>query len=125
MERNLRAADRAVVSEADFDRQVEQFIVIWMDGEGDSGGQKRGCIEEKIDPRELFKGRQAGWIREGHGLINGDTFDGLAIVGFVSDIGGSKAGIRDTARDGEGGEEPGRLGQKIVEGHSVGDTIRA
>jgi|SRR5260370_1328726 len=61
----------------------------------------------------------------GRCLQDRDVFDGLAITRFMTDIGSDETGRRESTSNGEGGKEPGRLGQEIVVRHGVGDAIWA
>ena len=56
-------------------------------------------------------------------MRDGDMFDRMAVARLLADIGSDETGARESASDGEGGEEPGRLGEQIMEGNRVGCTV--
>ena len=55
VERDLNAADGAVIGELNFDRNVEACVVVRVDVVGDGGGKRIRGVQEKIDLGEMLK----------------------------------------------------------------------
>jgi hypothetical protein len=54
--RNVRAAERPIVAETDFDGDVKESIPIGMNVKPDGGRQKRRGIEEEVNFTQALKG---------------------------------------------------------------------
>src|SRR5260370_36478964 len=120
--RDLSAVDHAIVAEADFNWEVEEGIIVRVDVERDGCGQKRGGIEEEVDLRQMLERDAACWSGKRRRLQDRNVFDGLAVVRFVSHVGGNESCAGEPASDRQGGKEPSRVGQAIVVSHGMGDS---
>ena len=125
VERNLRATDRAIVGEADFNWNIQDHVVVRVGVEGNGDGEKSCGVEEEVRLREVLKSGNAGRRLNGRRLGDGNMFDRLAVARFVTHVGGDKAGIRKTVANGEDGEKPGGAVQEVMRGDRVGDRVGA
>ncbi len=114
----------AVIGEADLDRDVEASVVVRVNVEGDCGGECGGRVQEEIDLSKVLERKRTCWPRGVRVLGDRNVFDPLAVEGGWAEIGDGVAG-GESAGDGKGREEPGRLGEKIVEGDGVRDAVWA
>src|SRR6267142_143666 len=96
-----------------------------MDVKGDGRGQKRARIEEEVDLCEMLeRDPTRAKSRKRRRLRDGDAFNGLAVVRFVTDVSCNITGNRKSASDSKGGKKPGRFGNEIVEGNWMRDAVR-
>src|SRR5260370_40505094 len=123
--RDLSAVDHAIVAEADFNWEVEEGIIVRVDVERDGCGQKRGGIEAEVDLRQMLERDAACWSGTRRRLQDRNGFEGLAVVRFVSHVGGNESCAGEPTTDSEGGKEPSRLGREIVAGHGMGNSVGA
>ena len=58
-------------------------------------------------------------------LVESDMLNARRISGFLADVRGDNSRRRESSCDSNGGREPSGLGQQIMIGHRVGDTVGA
>src|SRR6202011_2657710 len=107
VERNLRAIYGPVVGKADFDRYVDEFVVVRMDIEGHGRGEKSGRVEIEIDLRQM---REGVWGEgKGRGLLRDKDMLHflLGIKRFGAHVGGDGYRTRDQTRNRRHRRKPG------------------
>src|SRR5215471_3743879 len=123
VKRDLRSIHSAVIGVADFDRDVEEGVVVRVDVVRDGRGKQCRGVEEDFDLAEMLQKRE-GVCRHGRELLGGSKVrDGLAVSRFRADQ--SDGGILCACGGEREEREPAPIVDEVVVCNRVEDAIRA
>jgi hypothetical protein len=113
MEWNLSAGNGAIVREVNFDRDVDEGVVVGMDVETDGVGEKSYRVEIEVELSQMLERNSAIRKRIGRILQDRNVLDLAVVPNFWADISNNVTGGKPP-RYGERREKPSRLRKKIV-----------
>jgi len=117
MEWNLSAGNGAIVREVNFDRDVDECVVIGMNAKPNGYGEESRGVNKKVELGQMLESNSASGKRIGRVLENGDVLDLAVVPNFWANISDDVTG--KPARYGERREKPSRFRKKIVRGDCV------